>query len=138
MTVVDASIAMSWYFDDEKSPSSDDVLDAVGRSGATVPAHWRLEVANSLRTAVNRGRVASAYRDSVLEQLSNLPIEIDPETVKHAWGATLALSDKHRLTPYDAAYLELAIRKRVTLATLDKVLKSAALAEGIEVLPLAQ
>ena len=138
MTVVDASIVMSWYFEDEKSLGSDSILDAVGRSGATVPAHWRLEIANSLRTAVSRGRVPSAYRDAVLEQLSNLPIEVDPETAKHAWRATLALSDQHRLTPYDAAYLELAIRKRVSLATLDKALKSAALAEGIDVLPLAQ
>ena len=125
-------------FDDEKSSGSDGVLEAVGLSGATVPAHWRLEVANSLRTAVNRGRVALAYRDEVLEALSSLPIEIDPEAVRHAWGATLSLADKHRLTPYDAAYLELAIRKQVSLATLDKMLKSAALAEGIGVLPLAQ
>lgn len=138
MTVVDASIVMSWYFDDEKSSGSDGVLEAVGQSGATVPGHWRLEVANSLRTAVNRGRVASAYRNAVLEALSGLPIEIDPETVRHAWGATLALADKHKLTPYDAAYLELAIRRQVSLATLDKVLKSAALAEGIDVLPLSQ
>lgn len=138
MTVVDASIVMSWYFDDEKSSGSDGVLEAVGQSGATVPAHWRLEVANSLRTAVIRGRVAAAYRNAVLEALSGLPIETDPETVRHVWGATLALADKHRLTPYDAAYLELAIRRQVALATLDKVLKSAALAEGIDVLPLAQ
>jgi predicted nucleic acid-binding protein len=138
VTVVDASIVMSWYFDDEKSSGSDGVLEAVGQSGATVPGHWRLEVANSLRTAVNRGRVASAYRNAVLEALSGLPIEIDPETVRHAWGATLALADTHGLTPSDAAYLELAIRRQVSLATLDKALKSAALAEGIDVLPLAQ
>ena len=137
MTVVDASIAMSWYFDDEKSPGSDRILEAVGQSGATVPGHWRLEIANSLRTAVNRGRVTPAYRNAVLDALSGLPIEIDPETVRHAWGATLALADKHRLTPYDAAYLELALRRNLPLATLDKALLAAAATEGVEVLPRA-
>ena len=135
MTVVDASIAMSWYFDDEKSPGSDRVLEAVGQSGATVPVHWRLEIANSLRTAVNRGRVTPAYRNAVLDALSGLPIEIDPETVRHAWGATLALADKHRLTPYDAAYLELALRRNLPLATLDKALQAAAATERVKVLP---
>ena len=135
MTVVDASIAMSWYFDDEKSPGSDRILEAVGQSGATVPGHWRLEIANSLRTAVNRERVTPAYRNAVLDALSGLPIEIDPETVRHAWGATLALADKHRLTPYDAAYLELALRRNLPLATLDKALQAAAATERVEVLP---
>ena len=135
MTVIDASITLSWYFDDEKSLASDQVLEAVGRLGATVPGHWRLEIANSLRTAVRRGRAAPGYRDAVLEQLSSLPIAIDPETAAHAWTATLVLGDKHRLTPYDAAYLELALRRNLPLATLDNALQSAALIEGVNVLP---
>ncbi|MEP9387460.1 type II toxin-antitoxin system VapC family toxin [Mesorhizobium sp. KR9-304] len=135
MTVVDASITLSWYFDDEKSLASDQVLDAVGKLGATVPGHWRLEVANSLRTAVRRGRATSDYRDAVLQQLSNLPIAIDSETAAHAWAGTLALADKHRLTPYDAAYLELALRRNLPLATLDNALQSAAQTEGVNVLP---
>ncbi len=135
MTVIDASITLSWYFDDEKSLASDQVLEAVGRLGATVPGHWRLEVANSLRTAVRRGRAALAYRDAVLVQLSSLPIAIDAETAAHAWTATLALADKHRLTPYDAAYLELALRRNLPLATLDAALQSAARVEGVDVLP---
>ena len=74
----------------------------------------------------------------MLNELSTLPIEVDGETAAHAWGATLKLADKHGLTPYDAAYLELSQRQRLALATLDGRLKRAAAEEGIDVLPLSQ
>ena len=129
--VIDASIVMAWYFDDEKSPETDSVLELVGTQGALVPALWSLEVANGFRTAIRRGRTERSYRDLALERLSMLAIEADNDTVTHAWGATLALADKHDLTPYDAAYLELAQRKRVPLATLDSALRVAARSEGV-------
>lgn len=136
--VIDASIVLSWYFHDEKSAATDDILALVGDSNAVVPEHWRLEVANSFRSAERRGRISLEYRDAVLNELSTLPIEVDDETATHAWGATLKLADKHGLTPYDAAYLELAQRRRVSLATLDSRLKRAAAEESIDVLPLSQ
>lgn len=136
--VIDASIVLSWYFDDEKSSTTDDILGLVNDRGAIVPGHWRLEVANSFRSAARRGRILLEYRDAVLNELSTLPIELDEETAVHAWSATLKLADKHGLTPYDAAYLELAQRRRVPLATLDGRLKRAARDENIDVLPLSQ
>jgi predicted nucleic acid-binding protein len=136
--VIDASIVLSWYFDDEKSAATDDVLELVNDSSAIVPGHWRLEISNSFRSAARRGRVSLEYRDAVLNELSTLPIEVDEETATHAWGATLKLADKHGLTPYDAAYLELAQRRRVSLATLDSRLKRAAAEESIDVVPLSQ
>ena len=133
MIVIDASITLAWFFEDERTPPVVAVNNAVGLSGAAVPALWRLEVANGFQMAMRRGRIDAAFRDASLVKLARLLIEIDTETNIHAWGATLVLADKHKLTPYDAAYLELAQRRRVPLATLDRPLRSAAVNEGIAV-----
>ena len=101
--------------------------------GGRVPAIWRLEVANGLRSAVNRQRISPAYRDAVISRLAMLDISADPETHQQAWGATAALSARLGLTTYDAAYLELASRERLPLVTLDRALTTGALALGVEV-----
>jgi predicted nucleic acid-binding protein len=98
----------------------------VAEAGAVVPALWRLEVLNGLQVAVRRGRISIAYRDGSLTDLSSLVIAIDPGTNHQAWSATLQLCDRFGLTPYDAAYLELAQRRRLPLATLDGELVRAA------------
>jgi len=90
-----------------------------------------LEVANVLEMNVRRGRHDAAFRDAALEDLAVLPISIDAETDRQAWGATVRLAARHRLTTYDAAYLELAQRRGLPLATLDKELRDAATAEGV-------
>jgi predicted nucleic acid-binding protein len=110
------------------------VLERVTAHGAWVPGLWRLEVANVLEAGVRKGRGDAAFRDAALADLALLPIAIDPETNQHAWGATAHLASRHRLTLYDAAYLELAQRRRLPLATLDKELRTAAAAEGITLL----
>ena len=135
--VIDASVTLPWYFQDEATASSEALLDKVVASGAVVPAHWKLEIANAFRTALRKGRIDRDYRDLSLQDLSELVILVDDETVRHAWGTTLALADKHSLTPYDAAYLELALRRNLPLATLDKALQAAAATERVEVLPSA-
>jgi predicted nucleic acid-binding protein len=84
-----------------------------------VPALWRLEIANSLTMAVRRGRIDSEFRHAALGDLAMLEITTDPHTDSSAWGETLQLADQCGLTLYDAAYLELAIRRRLPLATLD-------------------
>ncbi len=99
--------------------------------GAVVPSHWRLEVANGFRTALRRGRISLEYRDSSLRDLAALPIEIDTHTALHAWDTTLALSDRFGLTPYDAAYLELAIRRKLPLASFDDALRDAGAVVGV-------
>lgn len=123
--VIDASITMPWYFQDEVSSEAEAVFDRVIADGAIVPAHWKLEIANSFRTALRKGRIDPEYRDLSLQDLRELAIEIDAETALHAWEATLELADEFNLTPYDAAYLELALRRKLPLATLDKALRAA-------------
>ncbi|MBN9243832.1 MAG: type II toxin-antitoxin system VapC family toxin [Mesorhizobium sp.] len=131
--VVDASIALAWLFDDEVTPEIDQLFVSLALRSGYVPEHWRLEVASGFRIAVRRGRAKAEYRSEALAQLAKLPIEIDSETNTHAWHATLRLADRRGLTPYDAAYLELAQRRRLPLATLDRDLANAAEAEGVTV-----
>ena len=129
--VLDPSLASSWYFEDERTPATDALLDRVADQGATVPGLWRLEVANGLRTAIRRKRIDKAFRDRAIAQLARLPITIDPDTDHYAWTTTLELADRFGLTSYDAAYLELAHRRTLPLATLDEPLRAAASALGV-------
>jgi predicted nucleic acid-binding protein len=132
--VVDASLTLAWYFEDERTPAVDDLLDRVVREGTIVPSLWRLEVVNGLQVAIRRGRIDAAYRDRALQQLGLLPITVDAETVTRAWTTTLGLADRFGLTLYDAIYLELAQRRALPLATLDRALRSAGRALGISLL----
>jgi predicted nucleic acid-binding protein len=134
--VLDASLALAWYFQDEATPATDRILDRVAENGAVVPALWRLELANGLQIAVRRGRISTAYRDGSLADLTQMQIETDLETDLHAWSATLRLAEKHDLTLYDASYLELAQRRRLPLATLDREMRRAADKLGLAVLGL--
>lgn len=129
--VLDASMAIAWLFADETTDATEAIFDEVATMGAIVPAIWSLEVANGLQKAMRRGRMTSAERELALSQLGNLPIEVDPQTHMHAWSTTLELADVHGLTPYDASYLDLAIRTQKPLATLDGNLARAARAVGI-------
>ncbi len=99
-----------------------------------MPALWRLEVANSLTVAVRRNRVDAEFRRAALADLAHLDITPDQQTDRHAWSETLHLADQYRLTLYDAAYLELAYRRRLPLATLDQELRVAAQAVGTNTL----
>lgn len=96
-----------------------------------VPAHWPLEVANGLQMAVRRGRIDTVFRSECLRELAAIPITLDQETVDRAWSETIALADTYGLTIYDAAYLELALRRDLPLATHDKALLSAAQGSGV-------
>jgi predicted nucleic acid-binding protein len=132
--VIDASLTMTWYFDDESTAATDDVLDRVSESGAMVPGLWHLEVANAFQMAVRRQRIDAVYRDASLAELALLSITTDTETNSYAWTTTLRLAERFSLTMYDAAYLELAQRRSLPLATLDKALRAAAPALNIALL----
>jgi len=132
--VIDASVTLSWYFEDERTPAANAVLDQVTATGAMVPSLWKLEVANGLQMAIRRQRIDAAFRDRALLHLARLPITIDPETDTHVWTTTLQLADRFQLTMYDAAYLELAQRRALPLATLDADLRPAAEALGLTLL----
>ena len=129
--VVDSSVALAWVYSEETTEAISEVLARLTDRGAWVPALWRLEVANVLEVNVRRGRHDAAFRDAALADPAVLPISIDAETDRQAWAATLRLAARHRLTVYDAAYLELAQRRGLPLATLDKELRDAATAEGV-------
>ncbi|WP_159709903.1 type II toxin-antitoxin system VapC family toxin [Geminicoccus flavidas] len=132
--VLDCSMALSWFFEDERTPAAEAVLAQVAEQGAVVPGIWRLEVGNALQAAVRRGRVDAAFRDASISDLALLDIVTDQETDGHAWAATLQLSDRFRLTTYDAAYLELARRRDLPLASLDRELRAAARVVGTALL----
>lgn len=130
--VVDASMAIAWLFIDEQTEVSLAILHRVGVEAAMVPAIWRLEVANALRTAIRRRRCTEDYATECLERLGRALIVIDGQTDRYAWQDTWRLSRQHRLTPYDAAYLELALRLRGTIASRDSALLRAARDAGLE------
>ena len=132
--VLDSSVALAWVYEDEGGDAIDQVLERVVQGGAWVPAVWHLEVANSLEQAVRRRRIDAAFRDAALANLSDLDIKSDPETSVQAWTATLALAEKFGLTLDDAAYLELARRRTLPLASLDRDLRAAAETSGIGLL----
>jgi predicted nucleic acid-binding protein len=137
MWVLEASVALAWCFADERTPAVNALEDRLRAEPAIVPQHWRREVASGLVSALRRSRprLTLADRDGVLRALSALPIEVDEQTQLHAWQRTLALADQYGLTPYDAAYLELATRLGCELASLDGDLRAAATAAGVGVLP---
>src|SRR5450432_28393 len=134
--VIDSSVTLAWVYSAETTEVISSLLARVIKSGAWVPSLWRLEVANVLEMGVRKGRSDAAFRDAALADLALLPITVDPETDRQAWGATAKLAARHRLTLYDASYLELARRRCLPLATLDKELRSAAAAEDVIVLGL--
>ena len=133
--VIDAALTVSWYFEDETTPATEAILDSVSEAGATVPTLWRLEVANAFQSAIRRKRITAPYRDQALAELTQMPITIDADTNVYAWTTTLRLAERFALTIYDSAYLELAQRRSLPLATLNAELREAA-ALGVTLLGL--
>lgn len=132
--VLDSSATLAWLYDDEVTDAIRLVWDRIAETGAVVPVLWRLEVANGLTIALRRQRIDIAFRQSALADLAVLDITVDRQTDAHAWSTTLDFADRYRLTLYDAAYLELAHRRRLPLATLDQALLAAAKAAGVPTL----
>lgn len=126
---------MTWCFQDEASPTTDALLDRLKHDRAVAPALWRWEVSNVLAMAVRRNRITLAEATTKLRHLDALPIQIDDEAQGQAWRSTLQLADAHALTVYDAAYLELALRLGLELATRDADLMRAAASLGVAVIP---
>jgi predicted nucleic acid-binding protein len=110
------------------------VFARLEESGAWVPGLWRLEVANALEMGVRRGRRDARFRDHTLSDLALWPVKTDAKTDRQAWKDTLRLAIQYRLTMYDAAYLELAVRRALPLATLDRDLGQAAQRQGVTLL----
>lgn len=130
--VLDASMTLAWLFEDEQTDQVLATINHVYMGGASVPPLWRYEVANGLQMAIRRQRITPDYRTRCLDKIDELPITIDPDGVSEIWSTTIRLADIYRLTVYDAAYLELAQRRRLPLATLDAALSKAARESGVD------
>ena len=135
--VLDSSATLAWLYRDEVSDGIRRIFDLISTDGAWVPFLWRLEVANGLQTGIRRRRIDASYRSAALADLSKYDITIDQETDSFAWTTTLQLADRCGLTLYDAAYLELAQRRHLPLATLDQPLRAAATTVGVPLLGAA-
>lgn len=129
--VVDSSLVLSWYFPDEASKTTEAARRHLARSGANVPTLWCFEIRNALVIGERRARISPAQTAAILGHIDALPIRIDRAPNS---DALLALARAHRLTVYDAAYLELALRADAPLATLDQQLARAARAAGVPLL----
>ena len=129
--VVDASITLAWAFVDEQSPVADAALARVAADGGVVPAVWPFEGRNALLVGERRGRHDPSATSRFLQQLERMPIIIDRSPLD---ATILALARQYRLTVYDAAYLELAIRLGAILATSDRELIAAARRAGVALL----
>jgi predicted nucleic acid-binding protein len=130
--VVDASAALAWCFEDEASNWSDGLLERLRQGDQiVVPAHWPTEISNGLLVAQRRKRIKTGQAALFWDELAHLPIETEPALSAVQAKMVLALSEKHGLTVYDAAYLELAQRRQLPLGTLDAALRKAAQAEGV-------
>jgi predicted nucleic acid-binding protein len=132
--VLDNSIALAWCFEDEQTGHVMNLLDRVTEIGAFAPSLWPLEALNGLLVAERRRRINAQLRRRFADFLRELPVTIDTETADRAWTATVELAERLRLSVYDASYLELAMRRKLPLATLDKELINAAKASGTIVL----
>jgi predicted nucleic acid-binding protein len=130
--VVDPSVALAWLLPDETNARADAVRVAIENGGeAWIPTHWWLEIGNGLLMAERRGRITAPQVAQALSLVNSLPLEEDEETAEQIPTRTLTLARAHKLTIYDAAYLELALRRGAVLATLDEPLAIAAQKEGV-------
>jgi len=133
--VVDCSVTMAWCFEDEVDAYADSVLTRVVRSAVTVPSIWPLEVINILGIGERRKRLNSADVADFLAMLNALDIRIDQAPLEHIFGPIRLLARQQNLSAYDAAYLELAMREGLPLATRDAQLRKAARAVGVPLVP---
>ena len=129
--VLDASIVVAWAFADEHHPVAGAALDRLATDDGVAPSLWWFEVRNALLAGERRQRLGQAGTAAFLQRLARLPIALDRAPDE---GLLLDLARRHRLTAYDAGYLELAVRRGLMLATLDKDLRTAATTDGIDVL----
>ena len=133
--IVDASVTLSWCFPDEQTSVSLRVLDRLkAGESALVPAFWSLEVLNSLLVSERRGGISPQQTEAFLRDVGALRPILDHTSLPQVVGPVQALCRDHRLSPYDALYVELAMRLRCPLATLDQSQRDAAKVLGIECL----
>jgi len=131
--ILDCSSVLCWFFEDEKEQSSQSTLSLSATAEVIVPAIWPFEIANTLLVAERRNRIEASRTREILDLLREFSIHVDEESLDQTFYRTLFLARTCKLSVYDASYLELAIRKKLPLATLDKALARAAGKCGVKV-----
>ena len=134
--VLDCSVALTWFFEDETTAATDALYDVLPDADVYVAALWPLEVANVLTLAERRGRTSDAKIGQFVDRLSKQPITVDRQAIDRSFTHLMSLAKLRKLTVYDAAYLELAMRMGLPLATLDDELAKASKAEGVQLVAL--
>lgn len=136
--VLDNTVTMAWCFTDEATDFTETLLNRLSdlTDTALVPALWLYEVVNVVELAVRKSRITKDKAFDFLESLAELPIEVEDLSRTEVFVSVGALAERYRLTGYDAAYLELAIRHRLPLAALDADLNKAALAAGVKLVQI--
>jgi predicted nucleic acid-binding protein len=129
--VLDASVTLPWFLQDERTSFTDAVLAALGKEEYWVPSVWRLEFPNALLVAERRRRIDRQTRLEALDFAGGLALRVDATPID--MKSISALAERHGLSTYDASYLELALRQGCGLVTLDRALADAASASGIPV-----
>lgn len=129
--VLDCSVTMAWCYEDESSTETDAILEKLKLCTAVVPTIWPLEVANVLLLSKKNGRITDVHSASFIDALAALPIVVDSSTTSRAMSSVLVVAEQTQLTIYDAAYLELAMREKIPLITLDKAMIKAAKKLGV-------
>ena len=130
--VLDASVSLSWCLDDERSPATEQILERLAGTAAIVPAIWPFEVANGLRDAELRGRIAMIDVVRSILLLKSLPIEVEPADTASVLDECVAIARRLELSVFDAAYVSLAMARRLPLATSDERLRRVAAGAGVE------
>lgn len=132
--VVDASVAMTWLFEDETTPATTNLLRRLETEAVLVPALWYLEITNAMTVAERHGRVNAEQIDDFTSVLAGVQIEVETDTHHRAFTEILPISRKYGLSSYDATYVELAVRRKLPLASLDEPLRKAATKLGVKLL----
>ncbi len=134
--VVDCSVTMTWFFKDELTDNTPELLDRLSAEPAVVPAVWFLEVLNVLALAERKGRATADESNAFLADLGKLDFHVDHHADGTVFSRLLPLCRTYQLTSYDGIYLDIAMRYQLPLATLDKPLRAAAGQLGVPVLGL--
>jgi predicted nucleic acid-binding protein len=132
--VLDVSAVCAWCFEDERTPASEALLARLPECELCIPGLFLWELANVLLMAERRSRITAADRSAFLALMAQLDLHLDPADPTVIWHDVLSLAARHHLTAYDAAYLELAMRWGLPLASRDGALGAAARAAGLDLL----
>lgn len=133
--VLDASVALAWVLPEAESERCEPLFRQAMLEGAAAPILWPVEVGNVLLVMARRGKIEPDEHARAAKRLAAIPMQLDDAMARHGPAEAVRLAQSHRLTLYDALYLELAIRLRLSLASLDRDLRTAASAEGVALIP---